>query len=332
MSEPTSIEDSELEKKDRLERRDLLSLSPVALFTAFISACSDDNAKFGGKTGRKDLLAKGNSSSNNGDQTNSGGNPNDPNKDVGTDDTDAVNPEALPKSPGAPPVCSPIVTLTNSLSTALDAPSYLVPTLRFYGKAGSALVAIGLPMYTDAADNIKISSITLYDQDSYPISTHIITAADKSASGGIGIFCIDNIRLTGTKVHILFSGADSKNYKVKDIPVSFLDPMAAGKTLVEVSSTSAAFIEGFQGIANFVPSKHKQTTKIVPGLAPRPIYIACKDSEYAPASRLANFAITDMLGGSLGQGTAFNAIHTYQCFIAYRENAGVIYRTIIRMT
>ena len=280
------------------------------------------------------MLAKGNSSSNNGDQTNSGGNPDDPNKDVGTD-TDAVNPdnpEALPKLPGTPAACSPIVTLTNSLSTALDAPSYLVPTLRFYGKAGSALVAIGLPMYTGVADNIKISSITLYDQDSYPISTHIITAADKSASGGIGIFCIDNISLTGTKVHILFSGTDSKNYKVKDIPVSFLDPMAAGKTLVEVSSTSAAFIEGFQGIANFVPSKHRQTSKIVPGTSPRPIYIACKDSEYAPASRLASFAITDMLGGSLGQGTAFNAIHTYQCFIAYRENAGVIYRTIIRMT
>jgi hypothetical protein len=331
MSEPTLIEDSELEKNARLERRDLLSLSPVALFTAFISACSDDKAKFGGKTGKRDLLAKANPSSTSGDQTNSGGNPNGSNEDFGTD-TDAANPEALPKSPGTPAACSPIVTLTNSLSTALDAPSYLVPTLRFYGKAGSALVAIGLPMYTDAAENIKISSITLYDQDSYPISTHIITAADKSASGGIGIFCIDNISLTGTKVHILFSGTDSKNYKVKDIPVSFLDPMAAGKTLVEVSSTSAAFIEGFQGIANFVPSKHRQTTKIVPGTSPRPIYIACKDSEYAPASRLANFAITDMLGGSLGQGTAFNGIHNYQCFIAYRENAGVMYRTIIRMT
>jgi hypothetical protein len=325
MTEPTLKEDKSELKNEAIERRELFNLSPLALLTTFLASCSDDSAKFGGKSGRKNLISKNDSSG-------TGGTGNGPDQDELSKNVDGEV-DNINEMPKTPPVCSPIVTLTNSLSTALDAPAYMAPSLRFYGKSGSALVAIGLPMYVEAPENVKISSITIYDQDSYPISTHVITAADKTATGGIGVFCIDNVSLKGTKVHLLFSGADSKNYKVKDIPVSFVDPMATGKTLVEVSPSSAAFIDNFQGVGNFEPSNHKQTNKIVPGTTnPRPIYLACKDSTYTPAPRLANFMITDMLGRSLGQGSDFNSIRTHQCFIAYRENAGLVYRTIIRMT
>jgi hypothetical protein len=322
------IEDSPSEPKSL--RRELFSLGPAALAAAFLAACSQDNAKFGGVTGRRDLRKTANGAGPDtddpeGDGTNDAlgageGNPN-----------DILN-KALP--------CTSLSQFSALLALSPDLPAISKPTLRFYGSKSSALVAVGFPSYLESPA-FKIASVSLLDEDGYPLASHVITAADRSTTTGkLNLFCLDNLSLIGTKVHLLVSTADNLSFKQKDILVTFDDPKAAGKKLVETSPVKASFVRSFQGIGNFQPlalTLHKRSNVFVAGIVAPPndqrfFYLAASNTQFLPATGLTGFMITDLLGESLGDGAAFAGILQNTNFIAYRESGDMVYRTIIRMT
>ncbi|MEI8026457.1 MAG: hypothetical protein WCI18_08915 [Pseudomonadota bacterium] len=318
-------------------RRALFTAGPVALLAAFVTACSQDSAKFGGTTGRKDLRRTAGGASDGIGGT--GGTGTDSNGDnaIGTNNTTGNVDVAQ-----VPSTCTAIPQLNSLLSSAVDLPDTAMPTLKFYGSKSSLLLALGFPAGAESA-TFKLASVVLLDEDGYPLASHIISDANRSStSGKLNLFSFDNLKVMGSKVHILVSTTGNQSYRKKDIPVTFDDPIAAGKTLVEVSPTKAAFVSGFQAVANFnhiSPTSLHKKTAIFTGLGPpteddgkRFFFVADSSTQFVPAPGLSGFTIVDLLGAPLGSGDTFSSILQNSIFVAYKESGNSVYRTIIRMT
>ncbi len=321
-------------------RRAFLAAGPVALLTAFVNACSQESAKFKGTTSRRDLRKNAGSGGGN-TVVDANGDSNSVKNDVLGSVDGAVN-GTFNETLGAPSTCISLPQVNNLLSSALDLPDTAKPTLKFYGSKSSLLLAIGFPASAESA-TFKLASILLLDEDGYPLATHIISDGNRSSSTGkLNLLCFDNLGVTGNKIHLLVSTTDNRSFRKKDILIAFDDPMAAGKTLIEVSPAKAAFVNGFQAVANFnrvSPTSLHKKSAVFTGLGPpteddgkRFFYVPENTTQFLPAPGLKGFTIVDLLGAPLGNGDSFTTILQNSHFVAYKESGNSVYRTIIRMT
>jgi len=210
----------------------------------------------------------------------------------------------------------------------------LIPTVKFYGRTHSALVAI---QFNSAA---KIQQVVLATPNGTLLALHGITGADMKSDGSFRPIVIDNIYLTEAGAGIptlkILIQTDTET-KLHTEPVVFFTKYN-GKPVIDLSQQSVpAGFTGNQSVTRFaegptfnIDNNLTYPSDYNPGTT-RSLHTAKSGSTWTPVMQADGIqgTVTDIMGNTID--VSGSGIIEYQVFCTYVDTGSSVARTILHI-